>query len=257
MNMQTALREVVLDTETTGLDNDDRVIEIACVELINYMPTGRTFHVHINPDGRKVHPGALKIHGLTNEFLKRKRKFKQHVDKFLAFIGDATLVIHNAEFDLRMLNNELARIGRPPLSNPVVDTLPLAREKKPGGTHNLDALCRAFHIDLSKRKRHEALLDCQLLAQVYLELRGGKQFGLDVAVEQKKAVAFVKPDYGPRRFISRLTPEEAAAHRAFVASLGKGALWQAYLTPPEQTIEPDRLDSAVLELEPVFRYGRE
>lgn len=243
----TGIREIVFDTETTGLENDDRIIEIAAVEIINYLPTGRTFQCYINPDGKKVHPGAFKQHGLSNEFLKRKRKFSNHIDKFLAFIGDAPLVAHNAEFDMRMLNNELARLGRPPLSNPVVDTLPLAREVKKGGLHNLDALCRHFKIDLSKRKRHEALLDCQLLAQVYTELRGGRQFSLDVVVE--KAVQEIPPPcYGRRVFQSRLTREEQARHQAFVTSLGPGALWQVYLNPPEHRLEVDVIDSAKIDL---------
>src|SRR5690606_37349522 len=168
------MREIILDTETTGLDPaaGDRIVEIACLELVNHLPTGRTFQRYLNPE-RAVSAGALEVHGLSDAFLAKQPRFADIVDQLLAFIGDATLVIHNAEFDVGFLNAELARCGRPPLQGKVIDTLQMARQKFPGAQASLDALCRRFSIDNSARSKHGALLDSELLAEVYLELVGG------------------------------------------------------------------------------------
>lgn len=179
------MREIVLDTETTGMDPaaGDRLVEIGCVELHNHVPTGKTYHVYLNPE-RDVPAEAVAVHGLTTEFLKDKPVFSQVFDEFLAFIGEAGLVIHNAEFDMKFINAELASVGHPgiPMKR-VTDTLLVARRKFPGAPASLDALCRRYNIDLSGRELHGALLDSQLLAEVYLELSGGRQHGLGLAAE--------------------------------------------------------------------------
>lgn len=177
------MREIVLDTETTGLDplKGDRIVEIGCVEIENLMPTGRTFQEYFNPE-RPMHPDAADISGLTDEFLADKPVIAAKIDDFLAFIGEAPLVIHNASFDIGFLNAELRRLDKPLLpADRAVDTLMLARKRYPGAAASLDALCRRFGVDASERTVHGALLDSQLLAQVYLELKGGRQpsFGLD------------------------------------------------------------------------------
>lgn len=178
-----AMREIVLDTETTGLDPEDghRIVEIACVELFNHVPTGRAFHRYVNPE-REVSADAAEVHGLSAAFLAQHAPFGAVVDELLAFIGEGRLVIHNAEFDLRFLNAELGRLARPALACDVEDTLLLARKRYPGAQASLDALCRRFAIDRSARDKHGARLDCELLAAVYLELVGGRQPGLDLAV---------------------------------------------------------------------------
>src|SRR5262245_31710611 len=171
------LREVVFDTETTGLDaaKGDRLIEIGCVEIVNRIPTGREFHRYMNPE-RDLHPEAVAVHGLTAEFLKDKPLFRDVADDFLSFIGDAPLVAHNASFDLGFINAELARLSRSPLtSDRIVDTLALARRRHPAGPNTLDALCKRYGIDLSQRTKHGALLDSMLLAGVYVELLGERQ----------------------------------------------------------------------------------
>lgn len=180
------MREIVLDTETTGLDpaSGDRVVEVACLELVNHVPTGSQFQRYIDPE-RDMPEEAFRIHGLSGEFLSRQPVFADLAEEFLAFIGDARLVIHNAEFDLRFLNAELARLGRPPLDQGrVCDTLALARRRFPGAQVSLDALCRRFEIDNSARTLHGALLDCELLADVYLQLSGGRQPGLELVQER-------------------------------------------------------------------------
>ncbi|MEX2201240.1 MAG: DNA polymerase III subunit epsilon [Dongiaceae bacterium] len=177
------MREVILDTETTGLDprNGDRIIEIACIELLNHLPTGRTWQAYVNPE-REVSVAALDVHGITDSFLRDKPVFAEIVADFLEFIGDAPLVIHNAEFDLGFLNAELGRLGFPPLpASRGKDTVALARRKFPGSPASLDALCKRFNIDNSARTKHGALLDAELLADVYLELVGGRQAGLELA----------------------------------------------------------------------------
>lgn len=239
------MREIVLDTETTGTEhaNGDRVIEIGCVELFNHIPTGRTYHVYINPE-RPVSAGALAVHGLSDEFLADKPVFAAIADEFAEFIRDAKLVIHNAAFDVGFLNAEFARTGHPPIDlKEVVDTLFLARRKHPGAANNLDALCSRYGIDNSKRTKHGALLDAEILAEVYIELIGGKQVGFDLTLQpagrsgidlQKGAAA--PRGARPRITISRLTDAERAAHEAFIQSLGSNALWRDYIgeSAPDQ-----------------------
>lgn len=233
------MREIVLDTETTGLDpaSGDRIVEIGAVELMNYLPTGRHFHQYINP-GRSVPAEAVAIHGLTEERLRSEPPFAQIVGKFLDFIGDdAPLVIHNASFDMRFLNHELELVGRPTLPwSRAVDTLAMAREKLPGSASSLDALCQRFGIDNSGRELHGALLDSQLLAEVYLELVGGRQTSISFAVQtgdsdedqQSSALAGSRRRPRPTPLPPRLSAEEKAAHEAFIAQLGDNALWRRY-----------------------------
>lgn len=223
------MREIVLDTETTGLDPDtgDRLVEIGAVELVNHMPTGRTFHAYINPL-REVPQEAVDVHGLTTEFLADKPVFAAVAAEFAAFIGDARLVIHNAAFDMRFLNAELGWAGHPTVAwARAIDTLELARRRFPGAQNTLDALCRRFGVDNSARAKHGALLDSELLAEVYLELMGGRQPDLSltvVAAGVAPGAIWVVPAR-PRPLAPRLTPEEAQAHALFVAGLGEGALW--------------------------------
>jgi DNA polymerase-3 subunit epsilon len=220
------MREVVFDTETTGLDpaQGDRVVEIGCVELVNMIPTGRTFHVYLNPE-RDMPAEAQAVHGLTNEFLRDKPVFAEVVEDFLAFVADARLVAHNAEFDMKFINAELARLGFTAIAaSRVVDTLTITRRKFPGSPATLDALCKRFNIDNTARTFHGALLDAQLLAEVYLELMGGRQVGM--ALERAGTGAeTVKADRvyrAPRPHAP--TAEELAAHAAFVAAI-PNALW--------------------------------
>jgi DNA polymerase-3 subunit epsilon len=223
------MREIVLDTETTGLDPQDghRIVEIAAVELVHHVPTGRVFHCYVNPE-REMPEDALAVHGLTTEFLAEHRPFAAVADEFCAFVADDPLVIHNAEFDLAFLNMELGRLGRAALANTVVDTLALARRRFPGAPASLDALCRRFSIDLSDREKHGAEIDCSLLAAVYLELIGGRQPGLDFAagmvaggVRAAAAAAIVRP---PRPHFA--SAAELAAHREMLAGI-KEPLWLA------------------------------
>ena len=181
------MREIVLDTETTGLDpfSGDRIVEIACVELINCIPTGSFFHTYVNPE-RDVPERATQVHGLTLDFLKDFPVFESVYEKFLSFVKNDPLVIHNATFDLKFLNYELKQKSQAPLSNPSVDTLRIARSKFPGSPASLDALCRRFKIDLSSRTQHGALVDCELLSGVYLELCGGRQRGIFGSQSQEK-----------------------------------------------------------------------
>lgn len=230
------MREIIFDTETTGLNkNEDRIIEIGCIELDNRFPTGRTFHVYINPQGRPVHPDALAIHGISNEQLADKPTFPEIAEEFLSFTDDAKLVAHNAMFDLGFINAELERIGRLPISvDRIIDTLALARRKHPMGPNSLDALCKRYGIDNSRRTLHGALLDSEILADVYIELIGGKQgaLGLDsiadtvnVKTEEHRAgdPVHVKPRLKP--LASRLTGEEQAAHIELLKKIGDKALW--------------------------------
>jgi DNA polymerase-3 subunit epsilon len=227
------VREVVLDTETTGLDAScDRLIEIGCVELINRIPTRREFHCYLNPE-RTVHPEALAIHGLSNEFLRDKRLFKDVVDELLAFVADAPLVIHNASFDIGFINTELERLGKPGIaSDRLIDTLLLARRKHPAGPNNLDALCKRYGIDNSKRNKHGALTDSLLLAQVYVELLGERQASLGLSNgEHSQTLAPARRTLQrPAPLARRLTLEAENAHRAFIDSLGQHAIWHRYLT---------------------------
>ncbi len=225
----TVIREIVLDTETTGLNplGGDRIVEIGCVELINHMPTGRHFHVYINPQ-RPMSAEAERVHGLSDAFLADKPVFAEIVDEFLTFIGDAPLVIHNAEFDTGFLNAELGRLALPPIpSSRIIDSLAHARRRFPGAPVSLDALCRRFAVDNSGRTMHGALLDAQLLAEVWLELRGGREPGLALAIGRSEidvAVVVERPVRPPRPHAP--TPEEAAAHEAFIRTL-KDPLWLA------------------------------
>ena len=224
------MREIVLDTETTGFDPDegDRIVEIGALELMGHMPTGRTFHEYLDPE-REVSPGAVEVHGLTNEFLAGKPKFAQVARSFLDFVGDAKLVIHNAAFDIKFLDAELGWSGHPLLTmERAIDTLQMARRKFPGSPASLDALCRRFGVDNSGREKHGALLDSELLAEVYLELIGGRQPGLVLAARERKAAADAgpwRPRPRPVPLPERITDGERAAHAAFVEELGDGALW--------------------------------
>ncbi|MBV9218148.1 MAG: DNA polymerase III subunit epsilon [Methylobacteriaceae bacterium] len=229
------MREIVLDTETTGLDPADghRVVEIGCVEVLNCIPTGQIFHRYLNPE-RDMPADALKVHGLSGDFLADKPRFAEIIDEFLDFLGDARLVVHNAEFDLRFLNAELARPQRPPLGmDRVLDTLALARRRHPGQPNSLDALCARYGIDASRRTTHGALLDAEILAEVYAELAGGRQtslrLGTIAGIAQKVLVHGLRQRPAP--LTSRLTQLEAAAHAAFVATFESAPLWNLYLEP--------------------------
>jgi len=228
------VREIVLDTETTGLDPFDghRVVEIGCMELLNRIPTGRVWHCHLNPE-REVPYQAFEVHGLSSDFLRDKPRFAELADDMLSFIEGAMLVMHNAAFDFGFLNAELDRLARPLLRwDRVVDTLALARRRHPGAPCSLDALCKRYGVDLSEREKHSALLDCRLLTAVYVELVGGHQARLDFAVNGAQAgllggnAEAIQPR--PRPLASRLTAAEIEAHRAFVATLGAEALWLRY-----------------------------
>ena len=224
------MREIVLDTETTGLSPQDghRLVEIGCLELINHVATGSTYHTYIDPE-RDMPDGAFQVHGLSTEFLRGKPKFAAVADEFLEFIGDDPLVIHNASFDMGFINWELKATGRPPLPmSRAIDTLDIARKKFPGAQNNLDALCRRFNVDNSGRTKHGALLDSELLAEVYLELMGGRQPGLVLQADfasvgggGKRTAREPRPVALP----SRLTDAEREAHDAFIASLGGEPLW--------------------------------
>jgi DNA polymerase-3 subunit epsilon len=226
------MREIVLDTETTGFDpaTGHRIVEIGCVELINHVPTGEHFHVYLNPE-RDMPQEAFNVHGLSEEFLSDKPLFAEIADAFCAFIGESQLVIHNADFDLKFLNWELKAIGRPLLPRErALDTVGMARKRFPGSPASLDALCRRFGIDNSNREKHGALLDSELLADVYLELIGGREPGLALATKRQAAVAAaaaaqtapVRETRSPRPHAA--TEEERAAHGEFVAKL-TDALW--------------------------------
>jgi len=232
-------REIALDTETTGFEPSEghRMVEIGCVEMVNQVRTGKVYHVYLNPE-RDMPEAAYKVHGLSSDFLRDKPLFKQVAGEFLAFLGDAALVIHNAAFDMKFINAELAKVKRPALSmDRATDTVRMAREKFPGSPANLDALCRRFEIDLSARTKHGALLDAELLADVYLELMGGRQdrLALDAkgagsGEESGQSVAG-RPDYReifpePRDFSP--SDEELATHRAFLEQISS-PIWEAYL----------------------------
>jgi len=232
-----ALREIIFDTETTGLDSrEDRIIEIGGIELIDHFPTGRTIHLYINADGRKVHPDALAVHGISDESLADKPKFAEVVQEILDFFGDGQWIAHNATFDMGFVNAELARLGLPPIEPArVIDTLAIARRKHPMGPNSLDALCRRYGIDNSHRLKHGALLDSELLAEVYIELIGGKQTALGFGgasdgrpgsgMATTEIVAIIAR---PAPLPPRLSAEEAAAHAQMVAKLGEKAIWAKY-----------------------------
>ena len=230
------MREIVLDTETTGLDplRGDRLVEIGCVEIFNRMPTGQTFHRHINPE-RQMSAEAFAVHGLSTEFLADKPLFAEVVDEFLDFIGEAPLVIHNASFDIGFINAELDRLKRPPIARErLVDTLLLARRKHPGVSNKLDDLCSRYAIDNSRRTKHGALLDAELLAEVYVDLIGARQSQLILAPETGNIRLGVSGEM-PRRqrpvpLAPRVTDADREAHRAFIATLGDKPIWSDFLS---------------------------
>lgn len=240
------MREIVLDTETTGLDplKGDRLVEIGCVEIVNRFVTGQVFHRYINPE-RPMSPEAFAVHGLSDAFLSDKPVFREVAEEFLAFIGDDPLVIHNASFDIGFLNAELKRLRKGPLLNDrVIDTLALARRKHPGQQNSLDALCARYGIDNSRRTRHGALLDAEILAEVYAELTGGKQPGLMFSPASADGDGRPGVDAAgkpvlrtPLADIRLITAEEREHHRAFVAELGEKALWKAYWAEAEKAAE--------------------
>ncbi|HVW57931.1 MAG TPA: DNA polymerase III subunit epsilon [Rhizobiaceae bacterium] len=228
------MREIIFDTETTGLDpREDRVIEIGGVELVNRFPTGRSFHVYINPQGREVHAEALAVHGISNADLADKPIFDDIVAEFMAFIDGAHLVAHNATFDINFINAEFARLGHSAITaERVIDTLLIARRKHPMGPNSLDALCRRYGIDNARRTKHGALLDSELLSEVYIELIGGKQaaLGLEVAeritVEQTEVeTTIIAVAARPTPLPPRLSETEIAAHRALIEGLGEASIW--------------------------------
>ncbi|PLX38189.1 MAG: DNA polymerase III subunit epsilon [Hyphomicrobiales bacterium] len=232
------MREIVLDTETTGLDpiRGDRIVEIGCVELVNHIPSGQNFHIYINPE-RSMPIEAFNVHGLSEEFLSDKPKFAEIADEFLDFVTGARLIIHNAAFDMGFINAELGRLKHPAIPNDyVVDTLQIARRRHPAGPNSLDALCSRYGIDNSRRTHHGALLDAELLAEVYIELIGGKQaaLGFGEATNEEARAEFAAAST-PRRAATRPAPlpsrvseAERAAHAAFVETLGDDAMWKRY-----------------------------
>jgi DNA polymerase-3 subunit epsilon len=228
------MREIVLDTETTGLDpyQGHRVVEIGCVELVNRFPTGRSFHCYLNPE-RDMPQEAFGVHGLSSEFLKDKPCFADVADEFLAFVGDAPLVIHNAAFDLGFLNAELERLSRPAIARDrLLDTLLLARRKHPGGANRLDDLCTRYSIDNSRRTKHGALLDAEILAEVYLELIGARQAQLGLGevgdIGDGAARIEVAIRVRPIPLAPRISEAERLEHLAFIATLGEQAIWRQY-----------------------------
>ena len=229
------MREIVLDTETTGLDplNGDRLVEIGCIELVNRIPSGQTFHVYLNPE-RNMPAEAFAIHGLSDEFLKDKPRFAAVADEFIGFLGDAPLVIHNAGFDIGFLNAELERAGRPLIGRErLVDTLLLARRKHAGASNRLDDLCVRYAIDHSRRTKHCALLDAELLAEIYVELIGARQAQL---VLSQTAAPILVPGAPivirerPAPLVPRISAADQEAHRQFIASLGEAAIWRDYIS---------------------------
>ena len=227
------MRQIVLDTETTGLDplQGDRVIEVAAVELVNLLPTGAAFHRLVDPE-RDIPAEATRVHGFTNGDLAGKPKFAEVAADLLAFLGDAPIIAHNAPFDFGFLDAELLRCGRPPLDRGrMIDSLVLAKQRYPGMPNSLDALCRRVGVDNSMRTAHNAVLDCRLLAQVYLELMGGKQPGFELAANLAGGAGMVaageRVEWTPRPIA--VPPGQAEAHAAFVAAKVKDALW---LKPP-------------------------
>ena len=223
------MREIVIDTETTGLNyrTDDRIIEVGCVELNNYVPTGETLQFYCKPD-KEISEGAKSVVGISDEFLQNKKSFQEQHKTFLEFIKNDTLIIHNADFDLGFLNKELSLIGLPPLQNSIIDTVPLAREVLNTRVANLDYLCRRFNIDLSDRSFHGALLDSQLLASVYLELRGGKQFSMQLDSDEPKN----KKNQSHNKNIIKtaeieLNNDELSAHKNMLKKL-KNPIWNKF-----------------------------
>ena len=232
------MREIVFDTETTGLRPEDgeRIIELGAVELENGFPTGQTFHEYLNPEGQRIHPDAKQVHGIADEDLLDKPTFGQIADRFFAFVAEAKLVAHNAEFDMKFINSELARISRKPFPpGRVVDTLKIARRKFPSAKNSLDALCSRFGIDNSHRSKHGALLDSELLAEVYIELSGGKQAALILENNSNRNLDGVRAEISDRSTLQRPNPlpdrlnaEILEQHRSFVKTLGDKPVWEQY-----------------------------
>ena len=230
------MREIIFDTETTGLDSkEDRVIEIGAIELVNRFPSGRTFHHYINSGGRQIHPDAQAVHGISMEALADKPVFAAIADEFVNFIEGAKLIAHNANFDMGFINAELGRLGHPPIADEwVVDTLAIARRKHPMGPNSLDALCRRYGVDNSHREKHGALLDSELLAEVYIELAGGKQAALRLVSDEPGTAADDTADVAhsgeirqrPAALPARLTESELAEHEKMIESLGEKAIWR-------------------------------
>ena len=221
-------RSVLFDTETTGFEplTGDRVIEIAAIELMNDLPTGEKFHVLLDPE-RDIPSDSTRVHGITNAHVEGKPKFGEVAEEMLKFFGDSPLVAHNAPFDFGFVSAELERVGRPKLDRSrMIDTLVLAKKKFPGMPNSLDALCRRFGIDLSARTTHNALLDCMLLADVYVELTGGRQRGLTLDSEQELTLAQYDAPVGRTARPIVVSPEQAAAHEAFVAKAMKAPIWK-------------------------------
>jgi DNA polymerase-3 subunit epsilon len=228
------MREIIFDTETTGLDplTGDRLVEIGCIEMVNRVATGRTFHEYFNPE-RDMPMEAERVHGLSSGFLSDKPRFAEKAEALLEFLGDSPLVAHNAQFDFGFLNHELARCGLPGVGDErMVDTLVLARRRHPGAKHSLDALCARYGVDRSHRTLHGALLDAELLAQVYVELTGGRQIGLQLAVDNVAGAAAITTRFAPK--VGQYRPprphsasaEELERHAAFVEKLAS-ALWKS------------------------------
>jgi DNA polymerase-3 subunit epsilon len=228
------MREIVFDTETTGLDplNGDRLVEIGCIELINRFPTGNVFHRYVNPE-RDMPEEAFRVHGLSAEFLRGHSVFAAVADEFLDFVGDAQLVAHNGFFDLGFINAELGLVSRPVIGRErIIDTLILARRKHPGAQNKLDDLCARYRIDNSRRTKHGALLDAELLAEVYIELTGARQAILSLSTAPVTSGRGGRRTALPSRSAPlppRLTAAESEAHRAFVGTLGENAIWKDYL----------------------------
>ncbi|MHC3126296.1 DNA polymerase III subunit epsilon [Brevundimonas sp. GN22] len=234
------MREIVLDTETTGFDpkSGDRLIEVGCIEIVDLLPTGRTYHCYVNPE-RSIPADAIKVHGITDDMVKDAPIFAKMADEFLDFIGDAPLIAHNAAFDRNFIDWELLLAHKPITGEPRwIDTLAIAKSKFPGQPNTLDALCKRYKISLADRTYHGALIDARLLAEVYLELRGGKErtFDLGGGAVSQTGVPLVqgRTDYGPRPrpLASRLTPQEDADHRAFLAKWVKDPLWTRFGVEP-------------------------
>ena len=224
------MREIVIDTETTGLSykTGDRVIEVGCVELINHVATNKSLQFYCKVD-KEISEGAQRITGITNKFLSDKKYFSDHCDELLKFIDNDTLIIHNADFDVGFINNELSLIGKPPIKNPVIDTVALARKTLNTRVANLDYLCRRFKVDLSERNLHGALLDSRLLAEVYLELKGGKQFSMNLSKDNKtKTNQATKKETNNKTIISfQVLDDDVALHKKTVGEI-KEAIWKKY-----------------------------
>ena len=222
------MREVVLDTETTGLNHKagDRVIEVGCLELLNHIPSGKNLQFYCSVN-KKIDERATKIHGITNDFLQNHPTFEDQAESFINFIKEDTLIIHNADFDMGFINNELSLIGKEKLSNNVIDTVALARKKLNTRIANLDYLCRRFSIDLSNRKQHGALLDAELLAEVYLELNGGKQISMNLLTKEEKEKKIEKKNINNLAFFSKisLTDEDVLKHKVLIKDI-KNSIWK-------------------------------